>query len=55
VRKLCIFVGTTVGGYVFWAVPDYYGASFFTCFLISGLGSVLGVWAGWKIALKLEE
>ena len=54
-RKLCIGVGTFVFSYVFWAIPDYLGASFFVCFLISGLGSVLGVWAGWKLALKLEE
>lgn len=54
-RRLGIFVGTIVGGYVFWAVPDYFGASFFACFLISGVGSIVGVWAGWKIAMKLEE
>lgn len=54
-RKLSIFVGTTIGGYVGWAIPDYFGGSFFLCFLISGIGSVLGVWAGWKLALKLEE
>ena len=54
-RKLCILVGTTVGGYLFWAIPDYFGASFFVSFMLSGVGSVLGVWVGWKIALKLEE
>lgn len=55
VRKLSIFVGTTFGGYVGWAIPDYFGASFFVCFLVSGVGSIVGVWAGWKLALKLEE
>ena len=54
-RKLCIGVGTFVGSYVFWAIPDYFGASFFVSFLISGVGSIVGVWAGWKLALKLEE
>ncbi len=39
----------------FWAIPDYFGAGFFACFLISGIGSVVGVWAGWAVAKKLEE
>jgi hypothetical protein len=55
VRKLCIFAGTTIFSYAFWAIPDYFGASFFVSFMISGLGSILGVWVGWKVALKLEE
>ena len=54
-RKLCIGVGTLVGGYVFWVIPDYFGASFFVSFMISGIGSVVGVWAGWALARKLEE
>lgn len=54
-RKLAIFVGTTLGGYAGWALADAFGWSFFACFLVSGAGSVLGVWAGWKLALKLEE
>jgi membrane protein YqaA with SNARE-associated domain len=55
VNKLCILVGTTIGGYVGWALPDYFGASFFVSFLVSGIGSIAGVWAGWKLARKLQE
>jgi hypothetical protein len=53
--KLCIFLGTTVGGYGFWFIGDALGLSFFMAFLLSGVGSVAGVWAGWKLAQKLDE
>ncbi len=49
-NKLCIFVGMTVVGYVFWHLGGLLGFEFFGCFLLSGLGSILGVWLGWKIA-----
>lgn len=55
VNKLCIFVGTTVGSYAFWALGDsVLGLSFGWSFALSGLGSLLGVVAGWKLARKLE-
>jgi len=54
VTKLCIFVGTTVGSYAFWALGDsVFGFEFFGSFLLSGIGSVLGVYGGWKLAQKL--
>lgn len=53
--KLCIFAGTTIGGYGFWYLGDALGLSFFGAFLLSSAGSVLGVWAGWKLAKKIEE
>ena len=53
--KLCIFVGTTVLSYAFWYLGERVGFEFFGCFLLSGVGSVLGVWLGWKVAKKLEE
>ncbi len=52
--KLCIFLGTTVGGYGFWFIGDLCGLGFFANFFLSGLGSVVGVWAGWKLAQKFE-
>jgi len=55
VTKLCIFVGTTIVGYVFWYLGELVGLGFFGCFLLSGVGSVLGVWLGWKLAQKLAE
>ena len=53
--KLCIFAGTTIGGYGGWYLGDALGLGFFWAFVISGVGSVVGVWAGWKLARKLEE
>lgn len=46
--KLCIFVGLNVGGYLGWMIGEPVGMM--TAFLVSGLGSVLGVYAGWKVA-----
>jgi hypothetical protein len=54
VTKLCIFIGTMVGSYGFWLLSDALGGSFFVSFLLSGVGSVVGVYAGWKLARKLE-
>jgi len=54
VNKLCIFVGTTLGGYVGWWAGELCGFGFFANFLLSGLGSVLGVYAGWKLARRLS-
>jgi hypothetical protein len=48
--KLCIFVGTTVGGLAFGYAGDLLGFSFLWSFILSGIGSVVGVWAGWKVA-----
>jgi uncharacterized membrane protein YfcA len=55
VTKLCIFVGMTAGSYGFWALGDLAGFDFFGSFLLSGVGSVIGVYAGWKLAKKLES
>jgi hypothetical protein len=46
--KLCIFVGLNVGSYIGWVLGEHVGLM--TAFLVSGLGSVLGVYAGWKVA-----
>ena len=54
VNKLCIFVGTTVGGYVGWATGEVLGLGFGWSFVLSGAGSIAGVFAGWKLARKLE-
>lgn len=53
VTKLCIFAGTTILGYAAWYLGDALGLSFFGSFLLSGLGSVVGVYAGWKLAQRL--
>lgn len=51
-NKLCIFVGTFVVGTLFWYLGEWLGLEFFGCFLLSGLGSIIGVWAGWKVAQR---
>lgn len=54
VERLCIFVGTTVAGYAGWYLGAAAGLEFFGCFLLSGVGSVAGVWLGWKLARRLR-
>jgi hypothetical protein len=49
-NKLCIFTGTIVLGYAGWYLGALLGFEFFGCFLVSSVGSVLGVWVGWKVA-----
>ena len=46
--KLCIFIGVNVGGMAGWWLGEYVGIM--TAFLASGVGSVLGVYAGWRVA-----
>lgn len=55
VNKLCIFVGTLLGGYAAWWAGERLGFGFFVNFLLSGAGSIAGVYAGWKLARKLAE
>lgn len=53
-NRFCIFVGMTVVGYLGWFLGEWIGLDFFGCFLLSGAGSLLGVWLGWKLAQKLS-
>ena len=53
-NKLCIFGGTFVLSYVGWFIGEALGFGFFGCFLMSGVGSIAGVWAGWKIAQRFK-
>ena len=52
-NKLCIGVGTFVVSTIFWYLGELLGFEFFGCFMLSGLGSILGVWLGWKVAQRL--
>jgi len=53
--KLCILVGTTLGSYGGWALADSaLGLGFGWAFVISGIGSIVGVYAGWKFARRFE-
>ena len=48
--KLCIFVGVNLGGFAGWEIGDRFGTM--TAFLLSGAGSVVGVFAGWWVARR---
>lgn len=48
--KLCIGAGTTMGGYAFWYLGETLGLEFGWCFVLSSVGSLAGVYAGWKVA-----
>jgi outer membrane lipoprotein SlyB len=47
--RLLIFIGMIVGGYVGWFAGDYMGLGLMTTFLVSTLGSIAGVYVGWRI------
>jgi len=53
VTKLCIFVGTTAVGTLFGFLASPYGLM--TEVIASGVGSVLGVYLGWKFAQWIEQ
>ena len=46
-RKLCIFIGVTVFSWVGWWLGAKFGVM--TAFILSGAGSLLGVYVGWRI------
>ncbi|OIR07396.1 hypothetical protein GALL_103530 [mine drainage metagenome] len=50
--KLCIMIGTTIGGYAAWGIGAALGFGFMTNFILSGVGSVVGVYLGWKFAQR---
>ena len=54
--KLCIFSGTTVFGIGGGMLAGALGMDTFSLgsFVLSGVGSVVGVYAGWKLAQKLN-
>jgi hypothetical protein len=55
-NKLCIFAGTIIFGILGSVVAGAFGMDTFSLgsFVLSGLGSVLGVYVGWKVAQKLS-
>ena len=46
--KLLIFIGVNVGGMVGWSLGEHVGIM--TAVVGGGVGSVLGVYAGWRVA-----
>ena len=55
--KLCIFAGTTIFGIGGSLLAGAFGMDTFSLgsFVLSGVGSIVGVYAGWKLAQKLSE
>jgi len=51
--KLCIGVGMFIGGLVGYIVPSSWGIMW--AFIISGIGSIFGVYYGWKLGRHLDR
>jgi len=51
--KFLIFIGVNVGGMIGWSLGEPFG--FMTAFFVSGLGSAVGVYAGWWVARRYIE
>ena len=51
-HKLCIFAGTTLFGVLGGMLATALGMEAFSLgsFFLSGVGSIIGVYAGWKVA-----
>jgi hypothetical protein len=47
-NRLLILTGMTAGGYVGWWAGDYFGLELMTTFLVSSLGSIVGICMAWK-------
>jgi hypothetical protein len=47
-EKLLVFLGLSVGGWIGWVVGARFG--FFTAFLLSIVGTALGLYVGRRIA-----
>jgi hypothetical protein len=51
-NKLCIFAGTMIFGVLGSMLAGAFGMDTFSLgsFLLSGVGSIVGVYVGWKVA-----
>ena len=49
INRLLMFIGISVGGYVGWYVGDYFGFGLMGNFLVSSLGSIVGVYVAWRV------
>ena len=51
--KLFMFFGMFLGGWIGWWVGSHIG--FWTAYLLSSAGSIMGVYLGWRIAPNLVD
>ena len=49
-NRLLIFIGMILGGYAGWFAGDYMDMRLTGTFLVSSLGSAVGVYVAWRIA-----
>ncbi len=54
-NKICILIGTTIGGCSGWWLGEALGWDFFPNFMASGIGSLVGVYVSWKLAQKFFD
>ena len=54
--KLCIFAGTAIFGTLGGILANLLGMDTFSLgsFVLSGIGSMVGVYVGWKVALHYK-
>ncbi|MBI3736553.1 hypothetical protein HY256_08585 [Candidatus Sumerlaeota bacterium] len=46
-NKLCIFIGMTIFSSIGWWIGSYVGI--LTAYTLSGVGSLIGVYVGWRV------
>jgi predicted MFS family arabinose efflux permease len=51
-KKLLILIGMTLGGWVGWWLGDRFGVM--TAFIVSTLGSLIGVVLAWKVGRRFS-
>ena len=51
-NRLLMFVGMTLGGSAGWWAGDYIGLGLMGTFLVSTLGSIVGVYVTWRITTE---
>lgn len=47
-KKVCVLIGSTIGGSLGWAAGS--GIGFMTAFMISMIGTGIGMYAGFRVA-----
>ena len=48
-NRLLMFIGMIVGSYLGWWLGDYFELGLMATFLVSTLGSAVGVYVAWRI------
>ena len=54
-KRLAMFLAMTIGGYVGWWAGDYFGFDLMGTFLISSLGSIVGIYLTWRLVAAFLE